>query len=73
MYLSQNNFKYSFFVCLTLSGEKRRRTRNRALASQILSDKSEIHAFICLAMKLITDNSQRNAIFVAVFLPYLVI
>lgn len=66
MYPSQNNFKYSFFVCLTFSGEKRRRTRNRALASQILSDKSEIHAFICLTMKLITDNSQRNVIFVAV-------
>lgn len=23
MYLSQNNFKYSFFVCLTFSGRKR--------------------------------------------------
>lgn len=23
MYLSQNNFKYSFFVCLTFSGRRR--------------------------------------------------
>lgn len=57
MYLSQNNFKYSFFVCLTFSVEKKRKIRNRALASQILSEKSEIHAFVCLAVKLITDNS----------------
>lgn len=62
MCLSQNNFKCSFFVCLTFSGEKKRKTRNHALASQLLSEKSGINVFICLAVKLITDNSQRSVI-----------
>lgn len=62
VYLSQNNFKYSFFVYLTFSGEKKRKTRNCALASQILSEKSGINVFICLAVELITDNSQKSVI-----------
>lgn len=53
MYLSQNNFKYSFFVCLTFSGETKRKTRNYTLASQILSEKSGMNVFICLAVELI--------------------
>lgn len=69
---SQKNFNYSFFVFLILSGENKRKTRNHALASQILSGKSGINVFICLSVKLITDNSQKSVI-LGGFMPNLVI